>query len=162
VNFTGAARMATTVNGLLPGPTLRWREGTTVTLRVTNRLRVPTSIHWHGIILPADMDGVPGLSFPRHRAGRNLHLSVSGAAERHVLVPQSFRVSGANRLVRFAGDRSDAVRSDSRRARIRGDAQRLDDENPSAIFAHLKKMSDYYNRGEPTARDFLDDVSRVG
>src|SRR5574337_987608 len=46
VNFTGAARMATTVNGLLPGPTLRWREGTTVTLRVTNRLHVPTSIHW--------------------------------------------------------------------------------------------------------------------
>src|SRR3546814_13155420 len=39
------------------------REGTTVNLRVTNRLRVPTSIHWHGIILPFQMDGVPGLSF---------------------------------------------------------------------------------------------------
>ena len=52
VNYTGRARLATTVNGSLPGPTLRRKEGTTVTLRVTNRLRVPTSIHWHGIIVP--------------------------------------------------------------------------------------------------------------
>ncbi|WP_273886456.1 multicopper oxidase domain-containing protein, partial [Serratia liquefaciens] len=42
---------------------LRWREGDTVTLRVTNRLREPTSIHWHGIVLPFEMDGVPGISF---------------------------------------------------------------------------------------------------
>ena len=59
VNFTGAPRMATTVNGSIPSPTLRWREGDTVTLRVTNRLRVSTSIHWHGILLPYQMDGVP-------------------------------------------------------------------------------------------------------
>src|SRR3546814_20648958 len=57
------SRPATTVNGSVPGPRLRMREGTTVNLRVTNRLRVPTSIHWHGIILPFQMDGVPGLSF---------------------------------------------------------------------------------------------------
>ncbi len=52
-----------TINGSLPGPTLRWREGDNVTLRVRNRLAEDTSIHWHGIILPANMDGVPGLSF---------------------------------------------------------------------------------------------------
>ncbi|MEJ2646625.1 MAG: multicopper oxidase domain-containing protein, partial [Gammaproteobacteria bacterium] len=63
VNFTGRPRMATTVNGQLPAPLLRWREGDTVTLRVTNRLAVPTSIHWHGIILPNGMDGVPGLTY---------------------------------------------------------------------------------------------------
>src|SRR5690606_16088221 len=63
-DFTGRPRMATTVNGSLPGPTLRFREGDTVTLRVTNRLRGDmTSIHWHGLLLPANMDGVPGLSF---------------------------------------------------------------------------------------------------
>ena len=45
VNFTGKPAMATTINGMLPGPTLRWRQGDTVTLRVTNRLREPTSIH---------------------------------------------------------------------------------------------------------------------
>ncbi|WP_237751090.1 multicopper oxidase domain-containing protein, partial [Pseudomonas aeruginosa] len=54
---------AMTINGSLPGPTLRWREGDNVTLRVRNRLAEDTSIHWHGIILPANMDGVPGLSF---------------------------------------------------------------------------------------------------
>ncbi len=64
VNFTGAARVGTTVNGQVPAPLLRWREGDTVTLHVTNRLREQTSIHWHGILLPTEMDGVPGLSFP--------------------------------------------------------------------------------------------------
>ena len=63
VNFTGNPRMATTINGSIPGPILRWREGDSVTLRVTNRLSVPTSIHWHGLILPYQMDGVPGISF---------------------------------------------------------------------------------------------------
>ncbi len=63
VNFTGNPRMATTVNGSLPAPTLRWREGDTVTIRVKNRLNEATSIHWHGIILPFQMDGVPGISF---------------------------------------------------------------------------------------------------
>ena len=58
VNITGQARIATAVNGQVPAPTLYWREGDTVTLRVTNRLPVTTSIHWHGLILPADMGGV--------------------------------------------------------------------------------------------------------
>jgi len=63
VNFTGAPRRAVAVNGQVPAPTLRMRQGDEVTIRVTNRLREQTSIHWHGFILPADMDGVPGLSF---------------------------------------------------------------------------------------------------
>jgi FtsP/CotA-like multicopper oxidase with cupredoxin domain len=63
VNYTGAARRAVAVNGQVPAPLLRMRQGDTVTIRVTNNLRERTSIHWHGFILPADMDGVPGLSF---------------------------------------------------------------------------------------------------
>src|SRR5690606_11933085 len=69
VNFTGRTRPAITVNGSLPAPLLRWREGTTVNLRVANALPAgsihgnETSLHWHGILLPANMDGVPGLSF---------------------------------------------------------------------------------------------------
>ena len=51
------------MNGSVPAPTLRWREGDTVTLRVANTLDEEASIHWHGIVLPANMDGVPGLSF---------------------------------------------------------------------------------------------------
>jgi FtsP/CotA-like multicopper oxidase with cupredoxin domain len=63
VNLTGQPGIATAVNGRLPAPLLRWREGDTVTLRVSNRLSASSSIHWHGMIVPADMDGVPGLSF---------------------------------------------------------------------------------------------------
>ena len=69
VNFTGSPRLAHTVNGSLPAPLLRWREGDTVTLRVTNTLDHDASIHWHGILLPANMDGVPGLSFNGIRRG---------------------------------------------------------------------------------------------
>jgi FtsP/CotA-like multicopper oxidase with cupredoxin domain len=63
VNIAGRARTATAINGQLPAPILRWREGDTITLAVTNRLSEPTSIHWHGIRTPSPMDGVPGLSF---------------------------------------------------------------------------------------------------
>jgi len=63
VNFTGKQTTATTINGSLPAPTLRWKEGEMVTINVTNKLREHTSIHWHGIILPFQMDGVPGISF---------------------------------------------------------------------------------------------------
>jgi CopA family copper-resistance protein len=53
----------------VPAPTLRWREGDQVTLRVSNALADDTSIHWHGLILPTDMDGVPGLSFAGIKPG---------------------------------------------------------------------------------------------
>jgi FtsP/CotA-like multicopper oxidase with cupredoxin domain len=63
VNFTGRPRLATVVNGSLPAPLLRLREGDDVILPVTNKLKVLSAIHWHGLQLPAGMDGVPGLSF---------------------------------------------------------------------------------------------------
>src|SRR5207244_8650244 len=63
IYFTGRRVKATLVNGSLPAPTLKWREGDTVTIAVTNHLPDETSIHWHGIRVPASMDGVPGLSF---------------------------------------------------------------------------------------------------
>lgn len=60
----GRQAMAVTINGTIPGPILRFREGETAVLRVTNRLDEDTSIHWHGLLIPSDMDGVPGVSFP--------------------------------------------------------------------------------------------------
>ena len=69
VNFTGKERQATVINGSVPGPILRWREGDRVTLRVTNNLAHDTSIHWHGMILPPGMDGVPGISFDGIKPG---------------------------------------------------------------------------------------------
>ncbi|GFM31568.1 copper resistance system multicopper oxidase [Novosphingobium sp. PY1] len=60
----GRSAHAITVNGTLPAPLLRLREGQTVRLAVTNTLREQSSIHWHGLLLPFQMDGVPGVSFP--------------------------------------------------------------------------------------------------
>lgn len=60
----GRSGHAVTVNGTLPAPLLRLREGETVRIAVTNRLKVQTSIHWHGLLVPFQMDGVPGVSFP--------------------------------------------------------------------------------------------------
>ena len=69
VNFTGRERTATAISGSVPGPILRWREGDRVTLHVSNHLAHDTSIHWHGLILPAEMDGVPGISFDGIKPG---------------------------------------------------------------------------------------------
>lgn len=69
VNFTGKNRTAMTVNGGIPGPTLRFREGDTAVLHVTNKMAVPSSIHWHGILLPPNQDGVPFISYPPIKPG---------------------------------------------------------------------------------------------
>ncbi len=74
VNITGVPSIATTVNGMLIGPTLQWKEGDTVTIHVTNNLDEDTSIHWHGIILPPNMDGVPRISFDSIAPGANGYL----------------------------------------------------------------------------------------
>ena len=65
----GRTGHAITINGTLPAPLIRLREGQNVRLHVTNRLEEDTSIHWHGLILPFQMDGVPGVSFPGIRPG---------------------------------------------------------------------------------------------
>jgi CopA family copper-resistance protein len=64
----GRAGHAITINGTIPAPLLRLREGQNVRLVVDNRLDEDTSIHWHGLIVPFQMDGVPGVSFPGIRA----------------------------------------------------------------------------------------------
>ncbi|MFT7579010.1 MAG: FtsP/CotA-like multicopper oxidase with cupredoxin domain [Myxococcota bacterium] len=63
VKIGGREAMATTVNGGIPGPEIRLREGQDITLRVHNALAVTSSIHWHGLLLPPAMDGVPNISF---------------------------------------------------------------------------------------------------
>lgn len=57
-------RHAITINGTIPGPLIRLREGQQARLSVTNRLHEDTSIHWHGLLVPFQFDGVPGVSFP--------------------------------------------------------------------------------------------------
>ncbi|NOZ14162.1 MAG: multicopper oxidase domain-containing protein [Acidobacteria bacterium] len=69
VNITGKPVMGMTVNGSIPGPTLRFTEGDTAVIHVYNRMNVETSIHWHGLLVPPGMDGVPNVSFPPIRPG---------------------------------------------------------------------------------------------
>ncbi len=69
VDMTGKTVMGMTINGGIPGPTLRFNEGDTAVMHVTNSMDVPTSVHWHGLLLPPEMDGVPFISYPPIKPG---------------------------------------------------------------------------------------------
>ena len=162
INITGADRTAFAVNGSVPAPLLRWREGDTVTLRVANSLGEDASIHWHGILLPANMDGVPGLSFHGIRpgetytyrfnvrqAGTYWYHSHSGFQEQQgVYGPLVIEPRVAEP---FKYDREHVV--------LLSD---WTDEKPDRVFAKLKKQSDYYNFHKRTLGDFFRDVRERG
>jgi CopA family copper-resistance protein len=162
VNFTGNPRMATTVNGSLPAPTLRWREGDTVTLRVKNRLRETTSIHWHGIILPFQMDGVPGISFAGIPAGETFtyrfKVQQSGTYwyHSHSGMQEATGVYGA---IIIDPAQADPIRADREYVVQLSD---WTDEDPMRVLAKLKMQGDYYNYNQPTAVDFFQDASQMG
>ncbi|MEE4343307.1 copper resistance system multicopper oxidase [Pseudomonas alliivorans] len=162
VNLTGSPRTAMTVNGGLPGPLLRWREGDTVTLRVKNRLKDVTSIHWHGIILPANMDGVPGLSFDgiapdgmyvyRFKVRQNgtyWYHSHSGFQEQSGVYGPL--IIDAREPEPFSYEREHVVMLTD-----------WTDEDPTRLMKKLKKQSDYYNQNKRTVGDFIKDVSDKG
>ncbi|UVM73733.1 copper resistance system multicopper oxidase [Pseudomonas alvandae] len=162
VNFTGNPRTAQTINGGIPGPLLRWREGDTVTLRVRNRLHDTTSIHWHGILLPANMDGVPGLSFKGiepgglyvyqfkvRQNGTYWYHSHSGFQEQAGVYGPL--VIDAKEPEPFQYERDYVVMLTD-----------WTDEDPTDIIRKLKKQSDYYNYNKRTVGDFIDDVGKNG
>lgn len=162
VNFTGRPRMATTINGSIPGPTLRWREGDTVTLRVTNRLNEPTSIHWHGIILPYQMDGVPGISFPGIAPGETFtyrfKVEQTGTYWYHSHSGFQEQTGMYGAIVIDPAD-ADPIRADRDYVVVLSD---WTDEDPMTVFAKLKKQSDYYNFNQLTVVDFFRDVAHEG
>jgi CopA family copper-resistance protein len=162
VNFTGASRPAITVNGSLPAPTLRWREGDTVTLRVANRLRDDASIHWHGLLLPADMDGVPGLSFDGIPAGGSYlyRFKVRQAGTYWYHSHSAFQEQrGLYGPLVIEPREPEPFHYDREHVLLLSD---WTDENPERLFAKLKKHSDYYNFHQRTVGDFVDDVRRQG
>jgi CopA family copper-resistance protein len=158
VNITGRERLAVTVNGSLPAPVLHWQEGDTVTLRVTNELSEPTSIHWHGILLPSGMDGVPGLSFPGIAPGETFTYQFavrqSGTYwyHSHAGFQEQLGLYGA--LVIHPRE-PEAATFDQDYAVLLSD---WTDENPARILAKLKKQADYYNFNQPTVGDLIRDV----
>ena len=163
MNFTGSTKMAQTINGSIPGPLIRCREGDTVTLRVANRLADEnTSIHWHGVVLPADMDGVPGLSFRGIRPGETFtyQFDVRQAGtywyHSHSGFQEQRGIYGPL-VIEPRGD--DPIKSDREHVILLSD---WTDETPERVFAKLKKQSDYYNYGKRTLGDFLRDIRKRG
>lgn len=162
VNLIGKPQTATVANGSLPAPTLHWREGEEVTLNVINRLKEPTSIHWHGIVLPYRMDGVPGISFPgiepgaaftyRFRVKQNgtyWYHGHSGTQEQKglfgalVIDPPHQHPHQAERdYVLLLSDWPAA--------------------DPERTHARLKKQSDYYNFQKRTVADLFNDLRERG
>ncbi|MDC7123899.1 multicopper oxidase domain-containing protein, partial [Cellulomonas fimi] len=158
LNIAGKTRYAKTINAGLPGPLLRWKEGDTVTLRVKNRLSEPTSVHWHGIILPANMDGVPGLSFhgiePDDTYVYSFKIKQNGTYWYHSHSGLQEQEGVYGPIIIDAAE-PEPFQWDSEQVVLLTD---WSDEKASDILAKLKKQSDYYNFAKPTATDFFRDA----
>lgn len=149
-------------NGASPGPVLRFKEGENVVINVTNNLDETTSIHWHGLILPYQQDGVPTISydgiapgetftyrFPVVQSGTYWFHSHSGFQE----------PDGAYGAIVIEAKDREPFRYD------REYVIQLTDKHPHSggrIMRNLKMMSDYYNRQQQTVGDFLSDASKNG
>ena len=163
VNLTGRARPAITVNGTLPAPILRWKEGDTVSVRVANHMAdVPTSVHWHGIVLPADMDGVPGMSFDGIAPGEAwlYRFTVRQAGtywyHSHSMFQEQAGLYGALLIDPIAPP---PYRWDREHVILLSDWTDLD---PDALYARLKKMPSHDNYHQRTVGDFARDARRDG
>ena len=162
VNFTGKKRLATTVNNSLPCPTLYWREGDLITLTVNNNLAHDSSIHWHGIILSTDMDGVPGLSFDGIKPGTKFkyqfRVNQSGTYwyHSHSAFQEQTGMYGA---IVIHPNGNDPVSYDREHVIVLSD---WSDEKPENIYKKLKKMSDYYNFRERTNGDLFNEIKAKG
>ncbi|MEW6681478.1 MAG: copper resistance system multicopper oxidase [Nitrospirota bacterium] len=162
VDITGRERTAVTINGAVPGPALRWREGEEVTLHVTNRLDEPTSIHWHGVIVPNSMDGVPGISFE--------HIHPGGTFTYRFTVKQSgtYWYHSHSGLQEQSGMYSPLLIDPAKPEPFRYDREYVvmlsdwTDEHPDRVLAKLKKQSGYYNFHKPTVVDFFRDIGKKG
>jgi CopA family copper-resistance protein len=164
VNFTGRERLATAINGSVPAPVLRWKQGERVTLDVTNKLATDSSIHWHGLILPSAMDGVPHISenftgikpgesfryqFDVKQSGTYWYHSHSGFQEQ----------TGAYGAIIIDPAEPPHYSYEREHVIVLSD---WSDEDPEDIYAKLKKMSHYYNTRERTMGDSWSDIQSNG
>ncbi len=160
--IAGKATRHIRINDQFPAPLLRWREGSALKLHVHNALDEPTSIHWHGIVLPWQMDGVPGVSFagiapgatftyefPVKQAGTYWYHSHSGLQEQ----------SGHYGPIIIDPLESEPFQYDREYVLLLSD---WTFEKPERVFSKLKKMSGYYNYQQRTLGDFFRDVQHDG
>ncbi len=160
VSIGGRSGHAITVNGTLPAPLLRFREGDVVTLRVRNMLEEDTSIHWHGLLVPFTMDGVPGVSFPGIKPGETFEyrfpVRQSGTYWYHSHSGLQEQMGHCGPLI------IDPIGSDPIEAE-RDYVLVLSDwsfEHAHKVFSRLKKNSEVYNFQQRTAVDFVRDARR--
>jgi L-ascorbate oxidase len=162
LNVTGKDRPAMAINGTVPGPVLRFKEGEELIINVTNKLDVDTSIHWHGLILPFQQDGVPGISFPGIKPGTT-HTYRFPAQQ-----SGTYWYHSHSGLQEQAGVYGAIVIEPKEREPFRFDREYVfvlsdwHDTKPEGVLANLKKMSDYYNYNQRTLSDFFDDVGKMG
>ncbi len=158
----GRTGHAITVNGTIPAPLLRWKEGDTVTMRVTNRLNEDSSIHWHGILLPFQMDGVPGVTFPGIRPGETFTYRFP------VKQAGTYWYHSHSNLQEQSGHYGPLVIDPAGHDHVAYDREYvvvLSDwtfENPHRLFAKLKKMGESLNYQHRTIGDFFADVAEDG
>jgi CopA family copper-resistance protein len=162
LTMDGRTGSAVTINGTMPGPLIRLREGQEATIRVTNRLREPTSIHWHGILLPPEMDGVPGVSFAGIEPGRTFTyrfpVRQSGTYWFH-------SHSGGQELMGMYAPMIIDPQEPEPFHYEREHVVMLSDwtvDSSEALLSKLKKSSGYYNYQKRTAGEFITDVGRMG
>ena len=157
----GRTATATTINGTLPAPLLRLREGQNVRLAVHNQLEEDTSIHWHGILLPFQMDGVPGISFPgikpRETFVYEFPVRQSGTFwyHSHSGLQEALGHYGPI-VIDPAG--ADPVGYDREHVLVLSDWSFM---HPHEILEKLKKSPGYFNRQRTTLAGLLDGSDRM-
>ncbi|MFL1455147.1 copper resistance system multicopper oxidase [Marinobacter sp. GN3S48] len=149
-------------NGASPGPVLRFREGEEVTINVTNNLDEMTSIHWHGLILPFEQDGVPGISFPGIKPGETFtyQFPIVQAGTYWFHSHSGFQEpNGAYGAIVIEPEGREPFRYD------REYVVQLTDKHPHSgdrIMRNLKMSADYYNRQQQTVGDFISESGDKG
>ncbi len=160
--FGGRHGSAITINGTVPGPILRFREGETATIRVTNRLDEDTSIHWHGILIPSEMDGVPGVSFPGIRPGETFTYRFP------VRQTGTYWYHSHSSIQEQLGLFAPLVMEPVKRDPVAYDREHfvvLSDwtfRDPHRVLAVLKKQGGYFNFQQRTLGDFFRDAKQNG
>jgi CopA family copper-resistance protein len=163
IAIAGGHASAVTVNGTVPGPLVELWEGRNALLRVHNHLAESTSIHWHGILLPFTMDGVPGVAFPGIDPGQTFeaHFPVRqyGTYWYHSHTGVQEQLGQLGPIVIHPENPDDRIRSDREYVVMLTD---WTFEDPHRLMARLKKMSDYYNFNQRTLGDLVEDLSMTG
>ncbi len=162
LGFGGRLGSAVTINGSVPGPILRFREGEVATLQVTNQLDETTSIHWHGILIPSDMDGVPGVSFPGIPPGETFTyrfpVRQSGTYWYHSHSTLQEQQGMYGPLV-MEPIEADPVAFDREHVIVLSDWTFRD---PHRVLAVLKKRSGFFNFQQRTIGDFFREARAEG